>query len=157
MSWFINISNSHNSYISAESLILERSFLYSFVQRCMRYFLIFLLPFAFFCVEQGEVEKYNHLTRTIHREETFSSSKTGAIHTHKKSPVSIQLIERSHVSSQSIRPLQSLVRQKLNCQLVLNLQVWRKYDKSLPYMQAVPLGHKFVLPIIQFVHKDSDL
>jgi len=47
----------------------------------MRYFLIFLLPFAFFCVEQGEVEKYNHLTRPIHREETFSSSKTGAIHT----------------------------------------------------------------------------
>jgi len=30
---------------------------------------------------EGQVEKYNHLTRTIHREETFSSSKTGTIHT----------------------------------------------------------------------------
>ncbi|OEL36507.1 hypothetical protein BAE44_0002471 [Dichanthelium oligosanthes] len=30
---------------------------------------------------EGQVEKYNHPTRSVHREETFSSSKTGAIHT----------------------------------------------------------------------------
>lgn len=68
---------------------------------------ISLLLFALFSVQQGQVEKYNHPTRSVHREEAFSSSRTEAIHTllAQKEPS----IHSAHREESRIEPLSKTI------------------------------------------------
>ena len=118
---------------------------------------IFLLLFALFSVQQGQVEKYNHPTRSVHREEAFSSSRTEAIHTllAQKEPS----IHSAHREESRIEPLSKTTAKasERKTKLPACLESTGVVRPEPPVHSSSASGHKFVLPIIHFVPKNSNL